>query len=60
MRKRIRKIPLAQHFGVTTKTIENWVKDEILPPPHYLDGSPIPFWYEDEIPEDKPDSEQAA
>jgi hypothetical protein len=53
MRERIRKIPLAKNLGVTTKTVENWVKSKILPPPRYLKGTRIPFWFADEIPGDK-------
>jgi hypothetical protein len=50
MRKRIRKIPLAKALQVTPKTIENWSKPDrgVIPPPHYFEGSPIPYWFEDE------------
>jgi hypothetical protein len=29
-------------------------KAGFLPPPHYLAGSPIPFWYDDEIEQSAP------
>jgi len=59
MRKRIRRQQLAKQFGVSVRTIDEWWKGRpdnpkrprALPPPHYLSGSPIPFWYDDEIPE---------
>jgi hypothetical protein len=58
-RKRIRRAKLAELFGVNVRTIDYWWQDKtregkpkvrVLPPPHYLPGSPIPFWFEDEIP----------
>jgi hypothetical protein len=60
VRKRWRRKRLAEHFDVNIRTIDLWVKKRILPPPHYLKGSPIPFWYEDQIPAGKQNSEQAA
>jgi len=48
-RKRWRRKALAELFGVNDRTIDGWAKKGILPPPHYLDGSPIPFWFDDEI-----------
>jgi hypothetical protein len=65
-RKRIRRAKLAELFGVNIRTIDYWWKGnpkkpdkpKVLPPPHYLDGSVIPFWYDDEIPEGKSNSKQ--
>ena len=62
VRKRWRRKALAEHFDVNVRTIDSWWKGDpkkpdkvrVLPPPHYLEGSPIPFWFEDEIPEGKP------
>jgi hypothetical protein len=47
-RKRIRRRRLAEHFGVNIRTIDGWVRRKVLAPPHYLEGSKIPFWFEDE------------
>jgi hypothetical protein len=47
----MRRKKLAELFSVNVRTIDGWVKRKILPPPHYFEGSPIPFWYDDEIPE---------
>ena len=48
MRKRIRRHGLAEHFDVDIRTIDAWAKKGILPKPHYLEGSLIPFWFVDE------------
>jgi hypothetical protein len=48
-RKRWRRKALAELFGVNDRTIDGWAKKGILPPPHYLAGSPIPFWDDAEI-----------
>jgi hypothetical protein len=48
-RKRWRRKALAELFGVNERTIDGWAKKGTLPAPHYLDGSPIPFWFDDEI-----------
>jgi hypothetical protein len=48
-RKRWRRKKLAELFGVTDRTIDGWAKRGILPPPHYLPGSPIPFWHDEEV-----------
>jgi len=48
MRKRIRRHGLAEHFDVDIRTIDSWAKKGILPKPHYLEGSQIPFWFVDE------------
>jgi len=48
MRKRIRRHGLAEHFDVDIRTIDAWAKKGILPKPHYLEGSQIPFWFVDE------------
>jgi hypothetical protein len=49
LRKRWRRKSLAQHFDVKIRTIDGWVRRGVLPKPHYLEGSPLPFWYDDEI-----------
>jgi predicted DNA-binding transcriptional regulator AlpA len=37
----IRKAPLARELGVSTYTIERWVKQGLFPKPiHVMDGSP--------------------
>jgi hypothetical protein len=76
MRKRIRRRGLAERFDVNIRTIDAWAKRGVISKPHYLEGSEIPFWYEDEfdetvdrpfensgkrrISEDKPNSKQVA
>jgi len=47
-RKRIRRRGLADHYQVNIRTVDGWAKRGIIPPPHYLEGSVIPFWFEDE------------
>jgi len=47
-RKRIRRHGLADHFGVNIRTIDKWSKTGVLPAPHYLPGSVIPFWWTDQ------------
>jgi hypothetical protein len=59
MRKRIRRQALAELFGVNIRTIDHCAKHGVIPKPHYLEGSRVPLWYADEIPEDK-QPEQAA
>ena len=54
MRKRIRRAELAEHFSVDKRTIDAWSKRGVIPAPHYLEGSPIPLWFVDEIPGEKP------
>jgi hypothetical protein len=49
MRKRIRRRDIADAFRVNIRTPDGWVKRGIIPPPHYYEGSNIPFWFEDEI-----------
>ena len=49
-RKRIRRAALAELFGVNIRTIDLWSRIGTLPKPHYLPGSNIPLWFEDEIP----------
>lgn len=49
MRKRIRRQEIAKNFGIHVRTVDKWVRLKIFPPPHYLPGSPIPFWFADEI-----------
>jgi hypothetical protein len=58
-RKRIRRAKLAELFGVHIRTIDYWAKHGIIPAPHYLAGSVIPFWWSDEIPEGKPNKQVA-
>ncbi|MFY9770238.1 MAG: hypothetical protein WAK04_08395 [Xanthobacteraceae bacterium] len=48
LRKRIRRRSLAEHFDVNIRTIDDWAKRGVIPPPHYLPGSVIPYWYEEE------------
>jgi hypothetical protein len=48
-RKRWRRKKLAEFFDVNVRTIDGWARKGVLPPPHYLTGSPIPFWFDDEI-----------
>jgi len=48
MRKRIRRHGLAEHFDVDIRTIDAWAKKGVIPKPHYLEGSQIPFWFCDE------------
>ena len=47
-RKRIRRAKLAEHFDVNIRTIDAWSKKGVLPKPHYLEGSEIPYWFTDE------------
>lgn len=49
MRKRIRRRDLADAFKVNIRTVDDWAKRGVISPPHYLEGSVIPYWYEDEI-----------
>ena len=49
MRKRIRRQALAELFGVNIRTIDHWAKHGVIPKPHYLKGSRVPLWYDDEI-----------
>lgn len=48
MRQRIRRHGLDEHFDVDIRTIDAWAKRGVIPLPHYLPGSYIPFWYVDE------------
>ena len=52
-RKRIRRAALAELFNVNIRTIDAWSKHGTLPAPHYLPGSRVPLWFEDEIPNTK-------
>jgi hypothetical protein len=47
-RRRIRRRGLADHFDINLRTVDAWVKRGVLPAPHYIAGSVIPFWYIDE------------
>jgi hypothetical protein len=47
-RRRIRRRGIANHFGVDIRTVDGWAKRGVIPAPHYLEGSPIPFWFTDE------------
>jgi hypothetical protein len=47
-RRRIRRRGLADHFSVDIRTVDSWVRRGVLPAPHYLPGSVIPFWFCDE------------
>jgi hypothetical protein len=58
MRKRIRRHDLAEHFSVDIRTIDAWAKKGVLPEPHYLEGSHIPFWFTDET-VDRPPSRKS-
>jgi hypothetical protein len=58
MRQRIRRHSLAEHFDVDIRTIDAWSKKGVLPRPHYLTGSPIPYWYTDET-VDRPVAKQS-
>jgi hypothetical protein len=61
-RKRIRRRGLADAFKVNIRTIDDWAKRGVIPPPHYFPGSVIPFWFEDETIDRPPprQSEKAA
>ena len=48
MRQRVRRYTLAEHFCVDVRTIDAWARKGVIPPPHYLPGSRVPFWYQDE------------
>jgi hypothetical protein len=48
-RKRWRRKVLAERFSVNERTIDGWARRGVIPAPHYLEGSPIPFWFDDEI-----------
>jgi len=50
-RRRIRRAKLAEHFDVDIRTIDAWARKGVIPPPHYLPGSTIPFWFTDETTE---------
>jgi len=58
MRKRIRRHGLAEAFGVNIRTIDAWAKRGVIPAPHYLAGSVIPFWFTDET-IDRPPARQS-
>jgi len=60
MRKRIRRQVLAELFGVNIRTVDYWAKHGVIPKPHYLEGSRVPFWYDDEIDKNETNPEQAA
>jgi hypothetical protein len=47
-RRRIRRRGIANHFGIDIRTVDAWAKRGVIPPPHYLAGSIIPFWFCDE------------
>jgi hypothetical protein len=49
-RQRWRRKAVAEHFGVNIRTVDLWVKRGVIKPPLYLPGSPIPFWFVDELP----------
>ena len=50
MRKRVRRRDIADAFKLNVRTApDSWVKRGIIPPPHYMPGSKIPLWFEDEI-----------
>ena len=53
-RQRIRRMALAELFGVNKRTIDLWTKRGALPKPHKMPGSHVPLWYLDEIPNPKP------
>jgi predicted DNA-binding transcriptional regulator AlpA len=38
-----RKIPLAQHLGVTSRTLDNWIEKGQIPRPDFFVGR-IPQW----------------
>jgi hypothetical protein len=50
LRKRVRRAALAKLFDVNIRTVDGWAKRGVIPAPHYLPGSKIPLWFEDEIP----------
>lgn len=62
LRKRVRRRALAEHSSVNIRTIDAWAKRGVIPPPHYLKGSSVPFWFTDQtidcLPSDQ--SEKAA
>jgi hypothetical protein len=47
-RKLVRRRHLADHFGVNIRTVDAWARRGVIPPPQYLEGSEIPFWFADE------------
>lgn len=49
MRKRVRRRGLAEIFQVNIRTIDSWVRRGVIPRPHYLKGSAVPFWFQDQI-----------
>jgi len=57
-RRRIRRRGLADHYSVDIRTIDAWVKRGVIPAPHYLAGSVIPFWFTDET-IDRPPARQS-
>jgi len=58
LRRRVRRHELAEQFSVNIRTIDAWAKTGALPAPHYMAGSRVPLWYEDEIP-DRSSSDQS-
>jgi hypothetical protein len=57
-RKRIRRRGLSEHFKVNIRTVDDWARRGVIAPPHYLPGSAIPYWFEDET-IDRPLSDQS-
>jgi hypothetical protein len=57
-RKRWRRKQVADHFCVSERTVDGWAKRGVIDPPHYLEGSPIPFWFSDQF--DEKQAEQSA
>jgi hypothetical protein len=57
-RSRWRRKQVAAHFCVNERTVDGWVRRGVIDPPHYLPGSPLPFWFSDQFEEKQ--TEQSA
>jgi hypothetical protein len=49
IRQRLRKSTVAKLEDCCPRTVDRKVETKRLPKPHYDPGSPIPYWYADEI-----------
>jgi predicted site-specific integrase-resolvase len=49
LRRRVRRHEIAEQNAVNIRTVDGWARRGVIPPPHYLEGSRIPFWYADEL-----------
>jgi len=55
--RRVRRREIAEQNSVNIRTVDGWARRGVIPQPHYLEGSRIPFWFEDEL--DRPTTEQS-